>query len=217
MNKIKFITDDPQVIKNFSPKPISEDLPNWMENLDDDNEFNVSHCPPVMDWISSGYIIYNAWETSLEEKLIEFRKGIQLESQNQRLSIRKTTPNVFAGECLPADKTIYSYFRVETDFRIQTPPGYSCLVMQPFYDFNNKYTIMPGIVDTDKHDYFLSAMAYTKEKELRIMPGERVLQVIPFKRESWEMELQNEQMYSKLLHYIRGAYKKLFHTKKVYK
>jgi len=216
MNKIKFHTNDPQVMKDFPPKPISEDLPYWFEKLNDNNEFNVSHCPPVMDWISSGYVFYNAWETLLEEKVLDFRKGIELESQNQRLSIRKTTPNVFAGECLPV-KGIYSYFRMETDYKIVTPPGYSCLVMQPFYDFNDKYTVMPGIVDTDKHDYFLSAMAYTKEKELRIFPGERILQVIPFKREDWQMQIESQPIYSKLTHYIRGAYKKLFHTKKVYK
>ncbi|MCH1612026.1 MAG: hypothetical protein L7S72_01895, partial [Flavobacteriales bacterium] len=205
--KIEFITDDPQVMKDFPPIPISQDLPKWMSKLSDTNEFNVSHCPPVMDWITSGYLIHNAWEYILEERILNFRKGIHLESQNLRLSDRKLAPNVLSGECLPVEGGPYSYFKLDTDYKVVTPPGYSCMVMQPYYDFNQRFSVLPGIIDTDKHDWTVSAFAYTKEKNLRIVPGEKILQIIPFKRDSWEMELTNEKIYSQVFHYIRKAYK----------
>ena len=218
MKKIKFYTDDPQLMKDFPPVPISEELPSWFERINDDsNEFNVTRCPPVMDWISSGYIIRNAWESILEETVIDFTKGMHLESQNPRLAERKLSPNVLSKSCLPIDNGPYSYFKMSSDYKVVTPPGYSCLVMQPYYDFNSKYTVLPGIMDTDKHDWVISSMAYTKEKKLRIVPGERLFQIIPFKRDSWEMELHNEKIYSQLFHYIKHAYKNLFHTKKVFK
>lgn len=217
MKKIKFYTDDPQVMEIFPPKPISQDLPEWLDKIDDDNEFNVTHCAPVMDWMNSGYIIYNAWETLLQEKLFQFRKGIELETQNKRPSLRKINPSVYAGECLPVKNGPYSYFRIETDFKVVTPPGYSCMVMQPFYDFNSEYKIMPGIIDTDKHDWVISAVGYTTNTKLRLLPGEKLLQIVPFKRDEWTMEMETQQMYSQLFHYIRGAYNKLFRSKKVYK
>jgi len=57
----------------------------------------------------------------------------------------------------------------------------------------------------------------TKEKDLRILPGEKLVQIVPFKRDNWEMTLKSERMYSQLFHYIRGAYTKLFRSEKVYK
>lgn len=218
MKKIEFYTDDAQVMKDFPPQPISKNLPKWLDNIDKDNEFNVTHCSPVMDWMNSGYIIQNAWETFVEEKIQQFRKGVKLTSQNKRPNTRKINPSVLSSECMPFDNAPHAYFRLETDFKVVTPPGYSCLVMQPFYDFNSKFTIMPGIIDTDKHDWVITAMAYTREKNLRILPGENLLQIVPFKRDDWEMNLQTQpMMYSQLFHYIRGAYTKLFRSRKVYK
>ena len=217
MKKIKFHTDNPEVMKYFPPVPISRDLPEWTADLNSQNEFNVSHCPPVMDWMNSGYLIYNAWEIIIEEKIFHFQKGVNVETINNRLNLRKTTPTVYAADCMPVKNGPYSYFRIETDYKVVTPPGYSCLVMQPYYDFNNSYNIMPGIIDTDKHDWVVSAVGFTRNKNLRIVPGEKMLQIIPFKRDDWTMELETTKLYSQLFHYIKGAYNKLFRAKKVYK
>ena len=217
MKKIKFYTDDQQVMKDFPPKPITMDMPKWLENVKDSNQFNITNCAPAMDMMSSGYVLYNAWETILTEKVLNFKKGIELNTQNQRPTLRKINPSVYSGECMPIEKGPFSYFRLETDFKVVTPPGYSCLVMQPYYDFNSKFTVLPGIIDTDRYDWVITAMAYTKEKELRILPGEKIVQIIPFKRDEWQMETKHTLMYSQLFHYIRGAYNKLFRAKKVFK
>jgi len=217
MKKIEFYTDDPQIMKDFPPMPISQDLPKWLDNIDKNNEFSVTHCAPVMDWMNSGYIIHNPYETFVKEKIVQFKKGIELTTQNKRPNLRKINPSVYAKECMPVDNELYAYFKIETEFKVVTPPGYSCLVMQPFYDFNSRFTIMPGIIDTDKHDWVITTMAYTKEKDLRILPGEKLVQIVPFKRDNWEMTLKTEKIYSQLFHYIRGAYTKLFRSKKVYK
>ena len=173
MKTIKFYTDDSQVMKDFPPRPIQEDLPNWLTSIKKDNEFNITHCKPAMDWMSSGYVIYNAWEIILKEKIIDFTKGVEYETQNSRIGLRTINPSVYSGQCLP----------------------------------------VPG----DKHDWVISAMGHITNPNIRILPGERMLQIIPYKRDGWTMELHSEKMYSQLFHYVRGAYKKLFHTKKVYK
>tara|TARA_A100001035_G_scaffold150717_1_gene118675 strand:+ start:1904 stop:2563 length:660 start_codon:yes stop_codon:yes gene_type:complete len=219
MIPIQFVCEDPQIVKQFSPKPICEDYPKWLDKTNsDENEFSIKNCGPAMDWINSGYIIYNAWEYTLKEKIQNFRKGTEIESQNPRPEIRKINPSIYSGLCAPIPNGPHSFFRLETDFKVVTPPGYSCMVMQPFYDFNNKnYTLFPGIIDTDKHDWVISTMGVAHDKETVVWPGDRVLQIIPFKRDEWKMEVRNEMYVSQLFHYIRGAYNKLFRANKVYK
>ena len=215
--KIEFHTEDPEVYRLYPPRPISEDYPKWLNDTNpDQNEFSVNHCTPVMDYINSGYIIYNTYEYILKEKIQNFQKGTELETVNPRPKLRAINPAVMGGSCLP-QKDIKSYFKIETDFKVITPPGYSCLVMQPFYDFNKDYQLLPGIIDTDKYDWTISTMGYTKNPDIRLMAGDRLLQIIPFKRENWKMELHNNTFPTLLMHYIKGVYKTFFHSKKSYK
>jgi dUTPase len=218
MAAIKFLCEDQNIINDFPPRPIIEDYPEWLDKTNNKtNEFSIKNCGPAMDWINSGYIIYNAWEYSLKEKVKNFQRGVELETVNPRPDLRLINPSVYANDCAPIPGAPFSYFRIETDFRVITPPGYSCLVMQPYYDFNSKFTMLPGIIDTDKYDWVISGMGYTREKDLTISPGERLFQIIPFKREQWQMEIERKITYSKIFHYIKGAYLNLFRSKKVYK
>tara|TARA_B110000503_G_scaffold40341_1_gene66261 strand:+ start:4489 stop:5145 length:657 start_codon:yes stop_codon:yes gene_type:complete len=216
---INFISDDPTIINMFPPQPIINDYPKWLDTTDTTkSDYTVKHCMPVMDYINSGYIIYNAWEYSLEEKMLGFTKGLEIESMNPRPERRRISPSVFAGTALPAkSRASKAYFKIETDYKIVTPPGYSCLVMQPFYDFTEDYTIMPAVIDTDKYDYVISAVGYVNKPKIVIPPGARILQVIPFKREEWNMSIKEDNLRSKLFHYIHGAYESVFHSKKRYK
>lgn len=217
MNKIEFFTEDKTLLDMYPPKPIAEDLPDWVKKTDENiNQFSVKNCPPVMDYMTGGYILYNAWEYTVADKVVNFKRGVEMESLNPRPEIRKQ-PKIYDGSCLPMPNGPFSYFKLETDYKVKTPPGYSCLVMSPYYHFDNKFTVLPGIIDTDKYDWVISTMAYTKEKNLHIWPGERLLQIIPFKRENWQSRSGVEVKPTKLLHYIRECYKKLFWSEKIYK
>jgi len=216
--KIEFVTEDPKLLELYPPQPIKDDLPEWLDKTDPTtNEFSIKHCPPAMDWINSGYIIYNAWEYLVEDTVRDYQRGLSVQTMNTRPELRKISPAVVNKSCMPIPNGPFSYFRLESDFKVITPPGYSCLVMQPHYDFNSKFKILPGIIDTDKHDWVISSMAYSTEKKLRIMPGERLFQIIPFKRDNWKMENKVGIHFTKLLHYINQCYKKLHWSKKSFK
>ena len=45
-----------------------------------------------------------------------------------------------------------SYFKISLPWRIKTPPGYSCLFMQPYYHFEKEFALLPAIIDTDVCD-----------------------------------------------------------------
>jgi len=215
--KIIFETDNEVSKEHFAPVPASKFIPNYILGLED-NFMTAKSCPPITDFVNSGYLIRSCYEYDADEKMEGFQKGREVNSVNTRPQIRKH-PSIYMGNTLP--KTNYMkdcYIRVETDFVVRTPPGYSCLVCHPHYHDINNFTVLPGVIDTDKFDYVLSIVVKPNVKNLKIQAGEIIGQIIPFKRDDWESEVvQSKEITSHLLHYINGAYRKLFHTKKEFK
>jgi hypothetical protein len=102
---------------------------------------------------------------------------------------------------------------------VQTPPGYSCLVVQPYYLFQNEFSIMPAIIDTDKFNQKIPVVGYLTgvSDEVRFFCGDPLVQVIPFKRDNWESEFTTDTILKKSKYYLFNAYKKLFHSEKQFK
>ena len=82
---------------------------------------------------------------------------------------------------------------------------------------------MPAIVDTDKHDIPVGLTGYLTDYEniVTIKPGDPIMQVIPFKRDDWKMEIvdppEEKGMFSFFMKRNTKPtkwYKNLFHTKK---
>lgn len=43
------------------------------------------------------------------------------------------------------------FHKIKNPWTIITPPGYSCLFVSPLNNSDDRFTILPGIVDTDKY------------------------------------------------------------------
>jgi hypothetical protein len=116
-------------------------------------------------------------------------------------------------------KNLANYFRFDSEWAVQTPPGYSCLVVQPYYLFQNQFSIMPAIIDTDKFNQKIPVVGYLTgaKDEVRFYCGDPLVQIIPFKRDDWESEFTADTILTKSKYYLFNAYKKLFHSKKQFK
>lgn len=216
--EIKFSCSDKVIFETFHPKSILDDIPTNFKNFPEDQE-NVRSCLPIMDYLSSGYIIYNPYEYFVEEKVANFQKGINIVSANLRLENENVNAHFNADHFPWIKKIKKAIFKIHTEWKISTPPGYSCIIMQPFYEMNSSYTLFPSIVDTDKYDNIIFTAGYLNDNvsKHRFFPGDKLLQVIPFKRENWVKKIENEDEPSKIFHYLHSAYKRFFHSKKVYK
>ena len=88
----------------------------------------------------------------------------------------------------------YGYPKILLPWRIKTPPGYSCLIVPPLNKVKKNYEILSGIVDTDRYNQEIN-LPYRlhgevdKAKEFTIKRGEIIAQVIPYKKESWQMKI----------------------------
>ena len=118
-----------------------------------------------------------------------------------------------------------SYPKWINPWSIQTPKGYSVLFTQPMHR-ESPFCIMDGIVDTDSYNapvnfpFVLNDWNY----EGMIPAGTPMAQVIPFKRDSWQMEMGKQEDYikqQKTTMHLRtsffDSYKNKFRAPKEYK
>ncbi len=225
---IEFICRDKSALTNFPIVPAKDCLPDWYNKLNTSN--SIIDCLPVKDMITAGYIIPNVFEQEIiaEENLSTGQEDLErvfpverigefMEVQNQF-----TTPNSFYQhqQCpVHIQGKKKSYIKIAVPWKIKTPPGYSCLFVQPFWHFDQEFVIMPAIIDTDEFDLGeLNFPCYLTDPVKLLKPGEPLVQVIPFKREEWKHTLKYEAPTSrtKMGLFLNNAYKRIVHQKKLF-
>ena len=108
---------------------------------------------------------------------------------------------------------------------VKTPPGYSCLFVKPLNRIEPRFDVLSGVVDTDTYvnAIHLPFILNKRDEQFIIKKGTPLVQVIPFKRESW---ISWSGFYREKLHNITfknltsvfiDRYKSLFWRKKSYK
>jgi hypothetical protein len=115
---------------------------------------------------------------------------------------------------------------------IRTPKGYSCLITHPINQSDDTIEFVTAVVDTDVFEAkinfpFLWKRPYDKEPYSEIIPaGSSTVQVIPFKREEYKMEVREANDLDNSLWYktlkkldlsYNGKYRKWFWQKKIYR
>jgi|TARA_A100001391_G_C5070770_1_gene278193 hypothetical protein len=224
-NKIKFVATDGNMKDIWpNPKPASRFIPDEYKKLKrfkDDNlhDPTVKTCVPFLDSLILGYIIpfdqdylvdpiENDFSVTPANKNAssEFHDKAQLPKEWQKISGEKV--GKFMNKWL-----------------IKTPPGYSCLFVQPMNRMEERFDIIPGVVDTDTYLNLINFPYFLKKRDEQFLfkRGEPMVQVIPFKRESWKMwsGFYYEKAHSKIINILNNEwmdrYKKYFWSKKSFK
>ena len=118
-------------------------------------------------------------------------------------------------------------YKILNPWIIKTPPGYSTLFLPPMNNGDDRFSIIPGIVDTDTFQFevnFPFIINGDKYQSLQtvIKKGTPYCQVIPFKRDSWQMKIKKlkikDMAGSKNLYWTRmlNIYKNKFWSKKTW-
>lgn len=208
------------------PKPAAKWLPEWYLNMssykDNDKSPNsfgegvgtVKKCMPVFDAITAGYIIATPVDLYIgPDKTMSWPNANFIDFHPEWQA-----PSHPLSNKLP-------YPKFNNPWSIKTPPGYSTLFVQPFHR-ESLFTIMPGIVDTDTYfgtinfPFVVNDLSFTG-----IVPkGTPIIQVIPFKRDSWKSETGTEKDKAQVLKHKQEArstfyeyYKRIWYRKKEYK
>ena len=118
--------------------------------------------------------------------------------------------------------------KILNTWKIKTPKGYSCLFVPPLNNSDDRFSIIPGIVDTDTFPNEINfPIIINGDKypilDTTIKKGTPYVQVIPFKRDCWKMkfkprkqkEIQNTNIFYGLK--LLNTYKEKYWIKKNFK
>lgn len=177
----------------------------------------IKKCIPVFDAITAGYII-----VSPADVFVSIKEGQQY-FEWAALDLIAFHPIEQAPN--HPDRKPFAYPKWTNYWAVKTPKGYSTLFVQPFHR-ESVFTILPGIVDTDTYTAPVNFPMVINDPffEGLIPKGTPIAQVIPFKRESWNMVFGNHEdlkyqanIANKLKTRFFDRYKTMFWSKKDYK
>ena len=133
----------------------------------------------------------------------EFAGNPEYKDININADMKSSAHPPFQLEGSPQLKKNFNFpaMKFYNPWRIQTPSGYSCLFTPPLNRVDERFEIISGVVDTDiyeeyinfpfilKKDYLLENIKDGKFLSI-IEKGTPYCQIIPFKRESWKMKIE---------------------------
>jgi hypothetical protein len=193
-------------IEECRPKPASKFIPQWWKDMPYLNEpkvvRNVKVCPSFPDMFSQGFII-PAWCDMIFEG--GENPGFTLPHEDFKMSFH--THKQFL-DYVPDNyrKTVNAIIKAHMPWRIKTPKGYSVYQMPLFFHYNEDFSIMPGIIDTDKHHIANPQIVlHTEKTKVVVKRGDPFVWYIPFKREKLSIEVREEteeDRYVDVVHHL---------------
>lgn len=233
MSVIKFkIRED---LYNSAPHPVTskKNIPAWYKDMGqyinktnkcplDNGKHNLTmkSCIPIRDVLVSGYTL-----------LLPADLLIEITDEGLQVQWRDTTENYVGSHSIeqikgsPLEKmtSSNSILKINNPWRIYTKAGYSCHFTTPAYH-DLPFEILPGIVDTDGiHEVNFPIIWKSDNKQVLMKKGLPMVQIYPFKRESWKSEVIVEPEIAEIKKqknfnsYIGHWYRDFVHKKKSYK
>ena len=224
--KITFCATDGAMVDVWPhPKPATHFIPKQYKKLErfhnkDLFSGTVKTCIPVLDSLTMGYIIpfdqdylvnpvgddFSVVPANREQEDFGYHNKAQLPEEWKKL----------AGE--NAGKFVNKWL-------IKTPPGYSCMFIKPMNRIETRFEIIAGVVDTDVYINGINFpfILHKRDEQFIIKKGEPMVQVIPFRRESYKMwsGFYFEKLHAKTIRLLNSKfidrYKQMYWFKKNYK
>lgn len=225
---IDFINTNPLIGLEYAPKPATSFLPEWYKKMegrtepkkpkDFKNVPTIKKCIPVFDAMTSGYIIQTICDIGIE--IIDGEPVLTPSLPIEGLLFNHPRKQAY----LHPNANEFHFPKFGNFWSIKTPKGYSCLFIPPMHNPNPYFTALPGIVDTDNYNAcVLFPFTLNDPTKSGVIPaGTPIVQVIPFKRDSWESkfledEKNNERWILKVRSTFFGGYKNKYWTRKTFK
>ena len=200
MKHIKFKVLEGMDLIVINPEPAKKHIPEWYKKMQKEmiktytdpingiqSGMSIKGCPPVLDYLRTGYIIPTYTDITVVESGLSPEQGPKHQIHTSLVdwkTIDHHAPDQTKGSTL-GDKNVY---KLISPWHIETPVGYSCLFLKPQFSDTKGIDIIPAIVDTDVYHNinFPFTLNITEEGEHFIPKGTPVVHVIPFKRENWK-------------------------------
>ena len=242
-NIIKFKATKEYIENNqkYLPIPTKLNIPEWFKNLEHTvQKKTVKGCMPFLDSLTTGYILKMPVDYYIEHNIEydgELKTGMESGTKHNEIGNEINlnyegkqfhhTSQLGKSPYVEKNKKL-AFHKILNPWTIETPPGYSTLFLPPLNNTDDRFSIIPGIVDTDSFPnevnfpFVVNGDKYPTLKTI-IEIGTPYVQVIPFKREKWQMKVEYLSLKKIKINrffafkHVLHNYKKLFWSKKSWK
>jgi hypothetical protein len=236
--------EDYFALKEDYPIPTKLNIPEWYKKLDHNFEnLTVKGCIPFLETITCGYLLKMPQDFHIKHNV---KNKHNLNDSFQNPSIKGFSDRLHAsminlnslmeshpikqleGSPLIDKNKNLPFHKILNPWKIKTPKGYSCLFVPPLNNVDDRFSIIPAIVDTDTFPNEINfPIVMNGDKypvlETTLKKGLPYVQIIPFKRDSWKMkvtprkqkEIQTSRMFYELN--LINRYKNKYWDKKIWK
>jgi hypothetical protein len=211
MEGIKFKTEYSGLEELAPIQPASNFIPQWFKDMPTHMEFpagermqpnhsnnfgkmgkiaekfygsTMKRCPAVIDFITEGYIMPYWGDTLIQ------RDAMSLEADSKHWPKHISFHDAKQIPTYPLKEGDFPHaVKFHSPWYFYTPKNYSLLFIQPFYQRETRFTVLPAIVHTDKwHEVNFPAIIH--DDEFTITQGTPFIQIIPFKRSKLSMVME---------------------------
>jgi hypothetical protein len=204
--KIKFLTTSLEMYENYDilhPEPAIKNIPDWYKDLaqhydtnsveflnpvndrgTDGANVSTKMCYPFRDAMTAGYVykLTKDLEVSLDP---DGKPTISWEDDSLMMMDKR-----YILDMVPPEGHHPVHFGLRMHWYYETPPGYSILLTHPMNRYDLPFTIPSGIIESDLFGIPVFISFFLKKNFIGTIPkGTPLFQLIPFKREDWEMEV----------------------------
>lgn len=189
------------------PRPASTNIPEWYKSLAkhgtsnsekhlypvnfigaDGAQVATKQCPPFLDAMTAGYhyILEDDLHVEIDDET--GKPILWWETDNMMLDHRPTNEIPIPEGCHPI------HYGFKMSWYYETPPGYSVLITHPMNRYDLPFLVQSGIVESDIWGLPVFIAFFLKKGFRGVLPkGTPLFQIIPFKRDNWEMEIDNSR------------------------
>jgi len=216
--------------KNIRPIPAKMNIPEWFKELQHTpTKQTIKGCMPFLDALSAGYllrlsqdfILQHNQEIDKKEPQTALVPALRQGHENAQQLNMNVGPEAHAqvqleGSPLLEKNKKFPIHKFLNCWYIKTPPGYSCLFVPPLNNADDRFEIISGIVDTDvfpgriNFPFVVNGYKYPKLDTV-LKQGTPYVQVIPFKRQRWKMNLSFLETKDAPKRNLKNTFK--FHSK----
>lgn len=158
------------------------------------NVGTVKRCLPYFDALGAGYILPLWLDMAVDYDANGDAQFFWRQRGDHILMVEDVAGVLSPG--LPGKHERYSKtYKINSPWHITTPPGYSCLFLSPIGNpMSPHFELMAGVIDTDKFSETMQFPFVWTSKTWTGMIKKRtpLVQIIPFKRESWRAIIERE-------------------------
>lgn len=207
-SKIEFFTDNEDLL-DFPPIPARKALPDWFRDLapaidlpPGKSKFpfglskalrlsnvnaTVRRCPGIISYLSEGYLI-PLWA----DFLVQIRgQTVYCVGSNELAHASPHSKEMQYSTMPLPDTYLQDSVKFTNPWKVRTPPGWSVMLSQPFYHFESRYTVVPGVVDSDVYHHIHVNTFFRKgDTDHQLKMGMPFVHVMPFQRGMLEPEVR---------------------------